>query len=272
MSTTHQINPLTVRALMALRQVSVEVAANLAHIRVNLLVAWLNGDIDDNKVPFDKQIELLSILGVRGDHPRSDVVHHWHAHQPLFSRAKRDFWAVQALVKAFGPAQVVVISRAQDPAWTTAASARFGLRFEQFLAVLEVTAHPLRNISFGPDTVQGITWAPDTFGILLPPTEYDRMEPGSFEVRSLQQQLTYSEEMGRWETLRAQALEQGIRADHVADLLRGTAAALPALAATPTPSVAMEAVAPAASEPAAAHPVPTPEDELELLMATPVTR
>lgn len=265
----YAINHLTVRALMAVRRVSIDTAANLANVKGNSLVAWLNGADDGQALPFDKQIELLSLLGVRGDHPRSDVVHHWHVHQPLFSGAKRDFWAVQALIKAFGPAQATVISRAQDPAWTLQASARFGLRFEKFLAVLEVSAHPLRNISFGPDVLTGLSWASDTFGVLLPPTEYDQMEPGAVEVRSLQRQLTYSEEMGRWDSLRTQALEQGIRAEQLADILRG-GASLPALPGEPAvvaqpPVPAPEVVL-----------VPTvdlaPVDEFQELISAPVTR
>lgn len=217
------INTSVVKALMSLRCVDAAELANLVHIPYADFSAWLYEDAPESeeRVPFDTQLEVLRILGIHGEGPREDVVHYWRIHEPLFSTRSKNYWALDIALKAFGPAQAVFISRETDPFLTFKAKAHFGLKFEGFMAILEVTAHPLRNVSFDPTEMENLSWVPDTFGVLLPEADYARMEPGSMRVRNLTQYLTYSTEVAQWERLRETALENGIRAESVAALLLG---------------------------------------------------
>jgi len=172
-------------------------------------------------VPFETQLEILRLLGISGEAPRQDIVHYWRVHEPLFSRAESNYWALSIMLKAFGKAQAVFISREADPLWSWNAKAHFGLRFEGFMAILEVSAHPLRTISFDPENMADLSWVPDTFGVLLPDQEFDKLEPGAMKVRGMTQYLTYTTEMAQWERLREAALEKGIRAEQVAAMMLG---------------------------------------------------
>lgn len=218
------VNNQVVSALMQLRGIDLRTLSSLAHATVGALSSWVNNGVDE-AITFEQQLEVLNFLGVRGEAPRGDVVHYWHVHENFFSRTSRNYWALQTVLKAFGPAQVVYISREADPALEFSAKAFFGLKFEGFLAILAVTAHPLRNITFNPERMEELSWAPDAIGVLLPHAEYDRLEPGAMQVKGMTQYLTYSSERTQWDRLREQAQAQGLRAEQVANLLLGGAAA-----------------------------------------------
>lgn len=217
------VNTAVVKALMYLRGVGEPTLANLVHVTLADLQAWLYdmGENSEERVPFETQIEILRILGIAGEAPRGDVVHFWKIHEPLFSRHQSTYWALNVMLKFFGKAQAVYIGREADPAFCTQARSHFGLRFQDFVAILEVSAHPLRTISFDPETMPDLSWVPDTFGVLLPESEFDRLEPGSMKVKGFTQYITYTTEMAQWERLRESALEHGIRAEQVATLLLG---------------------------------------------------
>jgi len=217
------VNHNVVLALMALRRINLHSLAALAHVTVDSLSAWVN-DGSDDAVSFEQQLEVLSFLGIRGEAPRVDVVHYWFVHEPLFSRARSNYWALQVVLKAFGSAQAVYISRDSDKAVSFTAKAHFGLKFETFMVILEVTAHPLRSFSFDPSLFDGLAWAPENLGVLLPADEYDKLQPGAMKVKSLSTYLTYSAEMSQWDLLREKALSQGIRAEQFATLLLNQAA------------------------------------------------
>lgn len=219
----HIVNTAVVKALMYLRCISEVELANLVHVPLSDFRVWLYDQAEDSedRIPFETQIEVLKILGIHGESPRSDIVHYWRIHEPFFSRAASTYWALNVVLKSFGKAQAVFISREADPFVTFDAKAHFGLKFESFMAVLEVTAHPLRNISFNPAKMPDLTWVPDTLGVLLPEAEYERLEPGALKVRGLNQYLTYTTEMSQWEKLREAALENGIKAEAVAALMLG---------------------------------------------------
>lgn len=218
------VNTPVVKALMHLRGVDESTLANLHHITLADLQAWLYEATDDAdvRVPFETQIEVLRTLGIHDEAPRPDVVHYWRIHEGFFSRASSTYWALQTVLKAFGKAQAVFIARESDPSVLFSAKSVFGLRFAGFYAILEVTAHPLRSISFDPDEMTDISWLPDTLGVLLPEQEYLRLQPGAMRVKGLQQSLTYSAEIRQWERLRDAALEKGICAEQVAGLLAGS--------------------------------------------------
>lgn len=216
------INPQVVHALMELRRIDVETLARLAHATVKAMHKWVY-DGDDEALSFDQQLEVLSFLGVRGEGPRPDVVHYWYVHENLFSRSSKNYWALEAVLKAFGAAEAVFISRESDPALSFKAQAHFGLKFEGFMAILAVTAHPLRSITFDPDAMEYLSWTPDTLGVLLPDEEYTRLEPGAMQVKGMSTYLAYSSEVSHWERLREQAIANGIRAEQVASILLGGA-------------------------------------------------
>ena len=213
-----QVNTSVVKALMCLRQVSDEQLAALAHVTRQDLHAWLYdiGESSEERVAFDTQLEILRTLGIAGEGPRADIVHYWRLHQPLFSRTDEVYWPLAVMVKAFGKAQAAYLARETDPAFTLKARSCFGLRFDGFVAILDVTAHPLRTISLDPADMPDLSWVPDTFGVILPDSEYDCLEPGAMRVRSLQQCLSYTAEAAQWDRLRDAALERGMRADEVA--------------------------------------------------------
>ena len=218
------VNTSVVKALMYLRGVGEPTLAGLVHVTLSDLQSWLYdlGEDSEERVSFETQIEILRLLGVSADSPRPDVVHYWRIHEPLFSRSATTYWALTVMLKAFGKAQCVFIAREADPSLNFKAQSHFGLRFDNFMAILEVTAHPLRSISFDPDTMPDLSWVPETLGVLLPENEFDRLEPGSMKVKGLTQYLTYTTEMAQWERLREAAQEHGIRAEQVASLLLGT--------------------------------------------------
>lgn len=216
------INHQVVHALMELRRIDIATLARLSHATVKAMQSWVYSG-DDEALSFDQQLEVLSFLGVRGERPRDDVVHYWYVHENLFSRSSKNYWALEAVLKAFGQAEAVFISRESDPALNFKAQAHFGLKFQGFMAILAVTAHPLRSITFDPDTMEDLSWAPDTLGVLLPDEEYVRLEPGAMQVKSMSTYLAYSTEVSHWERLREQAIANGIRAEQVASVLLGNA-------------------------------------------------
>lgn len=254
------VNTSVVKALMQLRGVTDVALSSLAHVTVSDLRAWLNdeGENSAEQVEFDMQLEILKLLGVPGEQPRADIVHYWRIHEELFSRDAANYWALQVLLRTFGPAQASYLAPECDPMLNFQARAHFGLKFSHFLAIVEVTANPLRNISFGPEVLSGISWTPECMGVLLPEAEFKRLQPGAMRVRSMKQYLTYTSEVKQWEQLREAALGQGVHADQVAKLLMGEGYL--ALTAPPTGPAEMFENVPQAPRAAAA---PVPEAALE---------
>ena len=275
------VNTSVVRALMALRGISQQTLCTLAHVSRNDMSRWLSDAEDgDDRVEFETQLEILKYLGIQGEMPRSDVVHYWHIHEPLLSRPDSSYAPLAVILRAFGEAQAAYLARESDPAMTFRARSCFALKFNGFQAILEVTAHPLRSISFDPDMMPGLKWIPDTFGVLLPDAKYDALQPGAMKVKSLTQHITYTSEMAQWERLRDMAHDKGIRAEQVATALMITSGVAPAAveAATkarlervvaPEPEQQRQVPAPVAAEavkPAKREPQPSQPEELRLFV------
>lgn len=227
------VNASVVAALMQLKGLDTGTAAQLTHVPHGSLLRWLTDSATDEEVPFDTQLELLNILGVHDDSPRNDVVHYWRIHESLFSTSSTTYAPLQTVLKAFGPAELAFVARDVDPMLCLSAKAHFALTFVNFMAVLEVTAHPLKRISLDPDTMSDLSWAPGAQGILLPELEYLSLEPGVLKVRGLHQRLTYSAEVTQWDKLRESAIEHGISAEQVAEILLGAQPAAPRIAQPP---------------------------------------
>jgi len=218
-----QINHTVVQALTQLRALDLGTLAKLAHVTGENMSRWVLAG-DEDAMAFDQQIEVLSYLGIRGEAPRPDVVHFWSLHEPLFGRAASTYEALHVVLQAFGPAEVTHLSREAEEAFTLSAKVYFGLKFEGFLAILKITSSPFRSISFDPDKMNQLTWAEGAQGVSLPRLEFDRLEPGSMQVRGLGQHLAQAAEASAWAQLRLTAQSRGMRADQVAHLLTEGAA------------------------------------------------
>ena len=228
-----QINTSVVSALLWLKGLDTGTLSKLVHVPHRDLIKWLTDDSAEELIAYDTQLEILALLGVRGASPREDVVHYWALHEGFLSRRDSVYEPLGTILKAFGPAQASFVTREADPMLSLKAKAHFALKFTNFMAILEVTAHPLRSISFDPASMSDLSWAPGAQGILLEEEEYARLEPGSLKVRGLHTSLTYTAEMGQWEKLRESAIENGISAEQVATLLLGAAPQGPALSVSP---------------------------------------
>lgn len=259
------INTSIVKALMTLKNISLEALGNLAHVTQADMQAWLydEGKNSEDRVPFDTQLEILKLLGINGETPRNDIVHYWKLHENLFNKPLETYWPLQVLFKAFGNAHAVFLSREADPLFSFQAKAHFGLKFENFVAVLEVTAHPFKSISFCPSVLPEMAWMPEAMGVLLSEDEYNSLEPGSFKVPHLQKYLSYNVEVAQWDKLREVAIGQGLRAEQVAALLAGNSLLVEApkpisnaLAGHPAPSSASIVVEPQLDDDRALFSVP----------------
>lgn len=235
------INSIVIKALLQLKGLDTATAAKLTHVPLDNLNHWLHDDSpeNDDSIPFRVQGELLSLLGVNESGPRNDVVHYWQIYEPFFSTSSKTYASLQTVLRAFGPAQAAFIAPESDPMLATGAKAHFALKFINFLAVLEVTAHPLKSISFNPGVMlmPEVSWAPGSLGILLSTEDYHRLEPGSLLVKGLTDRLTYSTEVNQWASLRDKALENGISAEQVATLLLGANPGLAKIASKPPSAV-----------------------------------
>lgn len=233
------VNISVVKALMQLTGIPMSTLAAVCHVSNRDIKAWLTDEssTESAKIDFAAQLEILKYLGVNGNHPRSDVVHYWRIHEGLFSRPSESYWPLQVLMRTFGRAQASFITREADPAFSFTAKNHFGLRFDNFLAIVEVTAHPLRNISFDPRLIPEMTWVPDMMGVLLPEHELASLEPGSLKVRTLTQYLTYTSELANWDKLRDAAMERGLRAAQVETLLLDSPSVAEVVPASPEAGV-----------------------------------
>ncbi|VTU41696.1 MULTISPECIES: hypothetical protein [unclassified Variovorax] len=280
------VNTAVVRALMSLRGISTETLCTLAHVSSEDMHNWLydQGGESGEQVEFETQLEILRFLGIHGESPRADVVHYWRIEEPFFSRAEKTYQPLGVMLRAFGKAQVAYLARESDPALTFQAKSCFALKFANFQAILEVSVHPLRSVSFDPDSMTDVEWVPDTMGVLLPDAQYDRLQPGAMKVRNLTQYITYTSEMAQWERLREVANARGILAEQVANALvvtsgvplpalteatsaRQSTAAVPAAHVAPAPVAAaappIQAPAAVVPPPPAPSPVAVPSEPLQ---------
>jgi hypothetical protein len=215
------INTNVVRALLSLRRIDGSTLANIANVWPLALDQWLSASADNSEelIPFETQLEILRVLGVHGEIPRNDMVHYWFVHEPLFSRSSRNFWALEALTEAFGPAEVFFFTPETDPFSATEAKAVFGLQFSSFKAVLEVSAHPLRNHGFDPSKVAGTQWASGNAGVLVSQDYFEQIAPGRMTPTLFESQLNASKEASAWLRLNTLAKDNKIGADQLELLL-----------------------------------------------------
>lgn len=213
------INTDVVRALMSLRGIDEPTLANIANVTTTMLTKWLHDGTDgDELIAFDTQLEILRVLGINGESPRRDIVHYWHVHQELFS-SKKSFWAIDVMTEAFGKADVVYFAKDTDPLASVTARAHFGLQFQSFKAVLEVTTHPLRNIGFDPDNFEHLNWAEGSSLVLVTQEQFEKLAPGLMTPVLYDRQLILGREQLAWERLNSLSRETKIGPEQLEMLL-----------------------------------------------------
>lgn len=240
------INTTVVQALMTLRGINETTLANIAFVAPRRLREWLAGEGDgaDEQIAFERQLEMLRTLGIQNESPRGDVVHHWHVREPLFGSTRRVYWALQAIVEAFGGAHVVFLSKEADPALTFRNEARFVLKFETFRALLHIEGHPMRSLRFHPDAIPGLQWMPGSYGVLLETPEYEALAPGLVEPKVLEGHLHAGADAFHWERLTHLAREANVSAEQL----------LAWVANVQTPQLLAQSGAPAVEPPVSAAP------------------
>lgn len=213
------INTHVVRALMALRRIDEPTLANIANVTTAMLSKWLHDGTDgDELIAFDTQLEILRVLGINGESPRRDIVHYWHIHQEFFS-SKKTFWAIDVMTEAFGKAEVVYFAKDTDPLASMTARSHFGLQFQSFKAVLEVTTHPLRNIGFDPDSFEQLNWAEGSSLVLVNREQFEKLAPGLMTPVLYDRQLVLGREQLAWERLNSLSRETKIGPEQLELLL-----------------------------------------------------
>lgn len=219
------INPVVVRALMILKGLTGGELANIANIPEEDFNVWIDGmDESDDLIEFEKQLEILKYLGISGDSPKAEVVHHWKLYEPLFSNPKVTYMPLLVILKTFGQAQVVFLAPESDPYISFNSKAVFGLKFSNFLSILEINSHPFKPISFDPELEflsEYLSWVPDSLGVLLSEEEFKQLKPAKLKPQHLDQYLSYTSEMSNWDKLKARAIEKGIKAEDIVNLLIG---------------------------------------------------
>lgn len=262
-----------VYALMTLRQIDAPTLANLVHVKLNSLIEWLKGNHD--AIPHDYQMEILNILGIKGEGPRGDIVHYWTIQESFWSSFGSTYDALDTVMNVFGNAQVVHIAAESDPLFTSESRSLFGLRFEGFMAILDIKGHPWRGLRFDPERLK-MQWISERPVVGIPLDVYNAMEPGAFGVTQLQRHMLYNEEVTSWERICAMALDSGMRASEAEAKIFTPAAvsheelAPPVVAATPVPPI-LNVVAQEVQEPEA---LPVVQEELPPIInpAPPVVR
>lgn len=214
------VNSEVVASLMALKQIDIDSLASLVHVRSEHLENWLDNSAGtDGLISYDVQLEILSILGVRKEAPRNDVVHYWRVDEPFLGSTSRVYQPLQTVLKAFGGAKVSYVAREADPSFSSTARTCFCLQFDSFLALLEVHGHPMRNVRFDPEEIGNLAWNSEVQGIILTEEQYDSLEPGALTTQELKQYLNFNTELVLWEKLRKLAADRGILAHQAMALL-----------------------------------------------------
>ena len=204
-----RINPVVVQALMALRGLTAQALANIATVTLSEFNSWLSDTEEgDSAIAFDTQLDILKMLGIFGQAPRSDIVHYWTLHEPFFL-SSQVFEPLDVVLKAFGPAQITFIASQADPFLKANGGAHFALRFDTFMAVLEVKGHPLRQLRFNPANFDTLAWVGESSGVLLAPEHWQHLQPGAMRVNGLSRYLTISAQTDAWMARQRRAISTG---------------------------------------------------------------
>ena len=132
-----------------------------------------------------------------------------------------------------------------DPYVTFAARTHFGLTFEKFRAVLEVTSSPLRSLAFDPRSLPNMHWVGEEAPLIVTDESfYTLVTPGETTPAALDKARVKALAPARWARLAQLAEERGMGAPELAHYLIENVPVKPALAHKPD----VQAPRPAASQ------------------------
>lgn len=216
------INTKIVNALLTLRALSVGKIAEVTGISHSALSAWLDGTAQDNDVrlPFERQLEVIKVLGIVGEHPRSDITHNWYLREPAFGDRAQAYEPLRMVLLCFGKCEVTHITPSADPLFSFEARTHFGLTFEKFRAVLEVTFSPLRSLAFDPRALPNMHWVGEDAPLIVTnETFINLVTPGETTPEAFDKARVQALAPMRWARLAQLAEERGVGATELAQYL-----------------------------------------------------
>lgn len=222
------VNTQVLRALMHLKGIDAATLARISGCDPDKLIFWLNmnrpseaaqGQILDGRT----QQEIITLLGIHGDLPRMDIIHHWHVVEP-FSKGRESIYnPLQRVIDAFGEAEIYHLDSIEKFAITMEAQFRFALRFPTFSAILTIQGHPLRDLYFDPEKIRGLRWGP-VKSVPLLQAHFNHLLPGKMRPDMLGYLLNRQVQRAKLTALLEEALESGNEeeAQRLETLLTGT--------------------------------------------------
>ncbi len=228
------VNTKVVNALLRLRGVGRSSLCEVTGISPQALAAWLDetGSDDDDRLSFDRQLEVLKVLGVVGEHPRSDIVHHWMIREPTFGSREDAYEPLRLMLACFGRAEVVHLTSERDEFLRLASRTHFGLTFAKFRVVLEVRTAPFQSLSFDPETLPNLSWAGTGAALVLSGEKFRQLTvPGEATPRIFDAERILALEQYQWKRLTQVAIDRGVGAAEIVKLVVDQIPLQPALPA-----------------------------------------
>lgn len=212
------VNTTVVRALMTLRGLSLSTLAKLAGVREDNLRAWLAGtDGAELCMARKNQVLVLRALGVDDEAPRSDTVHAWFLNESSGRSRNEGLAALNTIVSAYQKAEVVHFGMEEDSAFAFSQNSVFGLRFEEFHAILTVKPAFFRDVQFSPDSLTGgLAWAQENPVCLLPNFRFEQISSADVTPSEFEDFTSGQVELAKWENLHLLAREHQIHAADIA--------------------------------------------------------
>ena len=229
------VNTKIVNALLTLRCITRSQLCAVAGISVDALSAWLDetSEDSDDRLSFDRQLEVLKVLGVVGETPRRDVVHNWTIRERAFGSSDSAYEPLRLILSCFGRAEVVHLVAETDSLLSFSSHTYFGLTFAKFRAILEIITPAFQSLSFSPESLPNLSWAATGSALVLPVTKFQQLiAPGEATPASFDQERVAALEQYQWQKLVALTRERGVGATEVVKLVLD---ALPTNPALPKP-------------------------------------
>jgi len=228
------VNTKIVNALLTLRSVSLKQIADVTGISYGALQAWLNGTAKDKdeRLPFERQLEVIKVLGIdyQQAHPRSDIIHHWCLREPAFGDRASTYEPLRLILLCFGRCEVTYLLPERDPFLSLNARTYFGLTFEKFRAVLEITSSPIRSLAFNPHELPNMHWVGEEAPIVVKEETFITLTtPGEATPAALDHERVQAFAPVRWARLARLAEERGVGAAELTKYLLENIPAKPAL-------------------------------------------
>jgi transcriptional regulator with XRE-family HTH domain len=230
------VNTKIVTALLTLRALSLKQLADVTGISRQALSAWLDGTAkdDDERLSFERQLEVIKVLGIVGEHPRADVTHNWYLREPAFGDRGAIYEPLRLMLLCFGRCEVTHIAANSDPYVAFSARTHFGLTFEKFRAVLEITSSPLRSLVFDPRSLPNMHWVGEEAPLIVTDESFNTLiTPGETTPAALDKARVKALAPARWAKLAQLAEERGMGAPELAHYLIENVPVKPALTHKP---------------------------------------